>query len=123
LAFSAVLLEQVFYDVGMSSADQLISARIAGVCSHHGARGQIDDLNAAVAELREVAGDRPDLLAEHAGLALGWAEAADPIQARRLRAEADLCIVTGADLEKIRQWIPVGRERAEAAMQAPYAGG
>jgi hypothetical protein len=106
----------------VSSADQLISARIAGVCSHHGASGQIDDLDAAIVELREVAGDCLDLLAEHAGLALGWAEAAEPILACRFRAEADLCIVAGADLEKIRPWIPVGRERAEAAMQAPHTG-
>jgi hypothetical protein len=107
----------------MSSADQLLSARIAGVCSHHGASGQIDDLAAAVAELQEVAGDRLDLLAEHAGVCLGWAEAVAPILASRFRAEADLCIVAGADPEKIKQWIPVGRERAEAAMQTPYTGG
>lgn len=106
----------------MSSVDQLLSARIAGVCSYHGASGQIDDLDAAVAELQEVAGDRPDLLAEHAGLCLGWAEAVVPDLASRFRAEADICIVAGADPEKIRQWIPVGRERAEAAKQAPYSG-
>jgi hypothetical protein len=106
----------------VSSADQLLAARIAGVCSHHGASGQIDDLDAAVAELREVAGDRPDLLAEHAGVCLGWAEAVMPLLASRFRAEADLCIVAGADPEKIRQWILVGRERAEAAGQTPYTG-
>jgi hypothetical protein len=107
----------------MSSADQLLSARIAGVCSHHGASGQIDDLAAAVAELQEIAGDRPDLLAEQAGVCLGWAEAVAPLMASRFRAEADLCIVAGADPEKIKQWVPVGRERAEAAMQVPYMGG
>jgi hypothetical protein len=106
----------------MSSADQLLSARIAGVCSHHGASGQIDDLAAAAAELRKVASDRADLLAEHAGVCLGWAEAVAPILASRFRAEADLCIVAGADPEKIKQWIPVGRERAEAAKQTPYTG-
>jgi hypothetical protein len=107
----------------VSSADQLLSARIAGVCSHHGASGQIDDLDAAATELREVAGDRPDLLAEHAGVCLGWAEAVAPILASRFRAEADPCIAAGADPEKIRQWIPAGRERAEAAQQAPHTGG
>jgi hypothetical protein len=103
----------------MSSADQLQSTRIAGVCSRYGASGQIDDLATAVAELQEVVGDRLDLLAEHAGLCLGWAEAVAPITASRFRTEADLCIVAGADPEKIKQWIPVGRERAEAAMQTP----
>jgi hypothetical protein len=106
----------------VSSTDQLLAARIAGVCSHHGASGQIDNLGAAVAELREVAGDRPDLLAEHAGLCLGWAEAVMPLLASRFRAEADLCIVAGADPDKIRQWIPVGQQRAEAARQRPYPG-
>jgi hypothetical protein len=107
----------------VSSADQLLSARIAGVCSRYGASGQIDDLAAAAAELQEVAGDRPDLLAEHAGVCLGWAETVAPILASRFRAEADLCIVAGADPEKIKQRVPVGRERAEAAMQTPYSGG
>jgi hypothetical protein len=106
----------------VSSTDQLLAARIAGVCGHHGASGQIDNLDAAVAELREVAGDRPDLLAEHAGLCLGWAEAVMPFLASRFRAEADLCIVAGADPDKIRQWIPVGQQRAEAARQRPYTG-
>jgi hypothetical protein len=109
--------------MGMSSADQLLSARIAGVCAHLCASGQVIDLGTAIAELRELVGERQDLLAEHAGLALGWAEAVKPVLAHRFRAEADLCIVAGADPEKIRQWIAVGRERAEAAMQAPYAGG
>jgi hypothetical protein len=45
-----------------------------------------------------------------------------PLLASRFRAEADLCIVAGADPEKIRQWIPVGRERAEAAQQTRYTG-
>ena len=106
----------------MSTADQLLAARIAGVCSHHGASGQIEDVGAAVAELQEVAGDRPDLLAEHAGVCLGWTEAVAPILAARFRAEADLCIAAGADPEKIKQWIPVGRERAEATQQTPYTG-
>ncbi len=106
----------------MSTADRLLAARIAGVCSHHGASGRIKDVDQAVAELQEVAGDRPDLLAEHAGVCLGWAEAVAPILASRFRAEADLCIAAGADPEKIRQWLPVGWERAEAAKQAPYMG-
>ena len=106
----------------MSTADQLLSARIAGVCRRHCARGRVDDLDQAVAELHALAGDRLDLLAEHAGVCLGWAEAVAPILAARFRAEADLCIAAGADPEKIRQWIPVGRERAEAAMQTPYMG-
>jgi hypothetical protein len=40
----------------VSTADQFLLARISGVCSRHCARGKIDDLDAAVAELRELAG-------------------------------------------------------------------
>ena len=35
----------------MSTADQHLLARISGICSRHCARGEIDDLDAAVAEL------------------------------------------------------------------------
>ena len=59
----------------VSTADQLLSARISGICRRRCARGKIDDLDAAVAELRELAGHRPDLLAEHAGVCLGIATA------------------------------------------------
>jgi acetyl-CoA carboxylase alpha subunit len=57
----------------MSTADQLLSARIAAVARRHTRRGEVDDLDQAVAELQEVAGDRHDLLAEHAGVSAGWA--------------------------------------------------
>jgi hypothetical protein len=62
----------------VSSADQLLSARISGICSRYCASGRINTPDAAVAELRQVAGGRPDLLAAHAGLALGLAEANRP---------------------------------------------
>lgn len=51
----------------MSNADQLLSARISGICSRYCARGRIEAPDTAVAELRQVAGGRPDLLAAHAG--------------------------------------------------------
>lgn len=72
----------------MSTPDQLPHARISGVCGRHCAWGQIHDLDQAVAELQEVAGDGPDLLAEHAGVCLGWVEVVAPDLARRCRAEA-----------------------------------
>jgi hypothetical protein len=102
------------------SADQILLARLAGVCSRHCGRGRINDLDSAVAELRELAGQRPELLAEHAGVALGMADL-DPVLASRFRAEAELCRAAGADRSKIEQWITVGRARAEQARQAPYA--
>jgi hypothetical protein len=106
----------------MSTADQLLSARIAAACRRHCARGVVDDRDQAVAELQEFAGDRPDLLAEHAGLSTGWAQAVAPVMAPGFRAEADLCRAAGADPEKIGQWIRVGRKRAEQARLPPHAG-
>jgi hypothetical protein len=105
----------------VSSADQLLSARISGICSRYCTRGRIDTPDAAVAELRQVAGDRPDLLAAHAGLALGLAEA-DRLGAPRYRAEAELARLSGADEAQIASWIEIGRKRAEQARLRPYTG-
>jgi hypothetical protein len=74
-----------------------------------------------VAELRQVAGGRPDLLAAHAGLALGLAEADGP-GAPRYRAEAELARLAGADEAQIVGWIEIGRKRAEQARLRPYTG-
>jgi hypothetical protein len=77
----------------VSTADQILSAKIAAVCRRHCARGRIEDQ--AVAELQ--AFNRPDLLAEHAGNCLGWAQAGRAAQAPGYRAEAELCRAAGAD--------------------------
>jgi hypothetical protein len=104
----------------MSSADQILSAKISAVCRRHCARGRIEDQDQAVAELQ--AFKRPDLLAQHAGLALGRADAKSGMQAPGHRAEADLCRAAGADEAAIGQWIALGRKRAAQARQQPYAG-
>jgi hypothetical protein len=78
----------------VSTADQILSAKISAVCRRHCARGRIEDQDQAVAELRAFA--RPDLLAQHAGLALGRAPV-DAVQAPGYRAEAELCRAAGAD--------------------------
>ena len=96
-------------------------ARISGLCSRRCARGAIDDLDAAVAELRAVAGDRLDLLAEHAGWSLGLADA-DLSLAPRYRAEAALARAAGANEAQVENWVEVGRQRAAQARLAPYAG-
>jgi hypothetical protein len=106
----------------MSTADQLLLARISGICSRHCARGEIDDLDAAVAELQEAAGHRPDLLAQHAGACLGLAEKESPLVAPRYRAEAGLATAAGADEELIGRWIDVGRRRAAQKRFRPYTG-
>jgi hypothetical protein len=105
----------------VSTADQLLLAKIAGICARHCARGQIDDLDAAVAELRAVADNRPDLLSQHAKLALGLAEV-DVLMASRYRAEAELARAARGDEAKIPLWVELGRKRAEQARLRPYSG-
>jgi hypothetical protein len=52
----------------MSTAGQTLGTRIAAVAGRHASRGRIDDLDQAVAELRAVAANRSDLLADLAGV-------------------------------------------------------
>jgi hypothetical protein len=70
-----------------------------------------NEIAAAVAELREVAGDRPDLLAEEAGIQLGFHEGG--LDEPRAKAAAQLLIAAGADECLIPGWIEEGRRRAE----------
>ena len=96
----------------MSTADQLLLARISGICSRHCARGEIDDLDAAVAELREAAGHRPDFSPSMRVPAWAQAEEVLALLAPRYLAEAELATAAGADDALIGRWIDVGRERA-----------
>jgi hypothetical protein len=106
----------------MSTADEILSAKISAVCRRHCGRGRIEDEDQAVVELQAFA--RPDLLAQHAGNCLGWAQAGRAAQAPgyRAEAEAELCRAAGADETTIEQWIVVGRRRAEQSQQRPYTG-
>jgi hypothetical protein len=64
---------------------------------------------AAVAELREIAAGRGDLLAERAGVIFGFhdEQARDGRWPRRA-LEAALCIAAGADLALLTEWIAEG---------------
>ena len=68
----------------------------------------------AIAELSEMAGGRSDLLAEVAGLEVGyWSvrqSGGDAVLA------AGLLIMAGADPKRIAQWVEVGRQRAGTPM-------
>jgi hypothetical protein len=59
---------------------------------------------AAVRELREIVGDRGDLLAKVAGLLIGYYRrtAEEP----KARSAAYYCIAAGAGLELIPRWVP-----------------
>jgi hypothetical protein len=71
------------------------------------------DLEVAVTELREIANGRADLLAERAGITLGFyaRENRDEWQSKALQAA--LLIAAGADLTRLTEWIAAGQERAE----------
>jgi hypothetical protein len=107
----------MFYDRQMASTekDRIIVAQIAGAAYRH-ARGRPltrMEQEAAIAELNAAADGRADLLAEHAGLAVGCHEG-DLDEARHLQA-AQLCINAGADTSLISRWIEEGRRRAAVA--------
>jgi hypothetical protein len=58
--------------------NRLLIAHISGIAMHHASWREPTEPEsaAAVAELREAVGDRPDLLAEEAGLLAGFHEGA-----------------------------------------------
>jgi hypothetical protein len=102
--------------------DRLTAAQIAAITRRH-ARGRPltdGEETAALEELAEVAAGRADLLAQQAGLALGFHEA--DADAAVYRQVAQLCIRAGADTALISRWIDEGRRRAAAAKQIPFGG-
>ncbi len=106
----------------MTEADRLLYATLAGAAARHAGTWALtpEQEATAVAELRELAGHRPDLLAHRAGTAIGFGES--QYDAVVYRLIADLCIKAGADPAQIPAWIEVGRQRAELARQVPYTG-
>jgi hypothetical protein len=103
--------------------DQLLAARLMGVSKRHAPWREPtqEETDAAVAELREIAGGRPDLLAETAGILLGASEG--KLDEARSRAAAGFCIAAGADESLVPAWVEEGRRRAEAAQRPPFSGG
>jgi hypothetical protein len=71
------------------------------------------DVEAAVTELRETANGRGYLLAERAGITLGFYARENGDEWLRKALEAAACIAAGADLTRLTGWIAVGRQRAE----------
>jgi hypothetical protein len=101
--------------------DRLLVARISGIAMHHARWHEPTESEtaAAVAKLREAAGDRPDLLAEEAGILLGFYEGG--LNEPRARAAAGFCIAAGADVDRVARWTEEGRRRAEAAEPPPFS--
>jgi hypothetical protein len=106
-----------------AGSGRLLSSRLSSIALRHARWGGLTEAEkaSAAAELREVAGDRGDLLAEVAGLALGSAKNKGPEYEARGQAAAELCRMAGADEALIPQWIQEGRRRAEAAQLPPFS--
>jgi len=103
-------------------ADQLTVARLTGAAGRHAPWREptAAETAAAVAELREIAGDRGDLLAEVAGLLIGFYRETN--QERKAQAAARYCIAAGADPDLIPGWIEEGQSRAAVAREPAPAG-
>ena len=90
-------------------ADRLLVAELYGEARRRARWRELgsDEEAAAVAELRELAGGRADLLAEVAGVleSVREGEPDEPLA----RQAAGLCRKAGADLEAIPAWIEEGR--------------
>jgi hypothetical protein len=101
--------------------DQLTVARLTGAAWRHapGREPAAAETAAAVRDLREIAVGRGDLLAEVAGLLIGYYRRTS--EEPRARAAAYYCITAGARLELIPRWIDMGRARAAAARLIPPA--
>jgi hypothetical protein len=102
--------------------DRILVAQLTGTARHHARWRELaqDEQDAAVTELRELAGGRADLLAEVAGIFEGASEG--ELDEPLARQAAHLCRLAGADETLIPQWIAEGRHRAEAARMRPHSG-
>ena len=108
-----------------SGSDRLIAAALYGAARRHARWGGLTEAQkaAGAAELREIAGNRPDLLAQTAGLALGASEDKGREYQRQGQAVAELCRLAGADEDLIPGWIAEGKRRAANARLRPHSGG
>jgi len=103
------------------AADRILAAEITGTARRHSRRPlTATEEAAAVAELAELAQGRADLLAQVAGLQIGFHEG--DLDESSYRQAADLLRTAGADQDLIPAWISEGRQRARTARQIPYNG-
>ena len=102
-------------------ADRLLVAEIWGEARHRVRWRELssDEEAAAVAELRELAGGRADLLAQVAGVLEGAREG--ELDEPLARQAAMLCRRAGADEKAIPAWIEEGRRRRANASRPPFS--
>lgn len=105
--------------------DRLLAAKLTGLAQHHARWRELTEAETAlaVAELRVLAAGRADLLAEQAGLLIGFSEGA--IDETLSRRAAGLLIAAGADETLVPRWVDEGRRRRGGAPVSgdPSAGG
>jgi hypothetical protein len=101
--------------------DQLTVARLTGAAQRHAPRRAPtgEETAAAVAELREIAGGRGDLLSEAAGLLTGYYRGT--AEEMRAGTAARYCRAAGADAGLIPRWTAEGERRAAVVHEVPYA--
>jgi hypothetical protein len=92
--------------------DGITTAQLASAAGRCATRKPLD-VEAAVTELREIADGRGDLLAERAGITLGFYARENSDDWQHKAPEAALLIAAGADLTRLTEWITVGQQRAE----------
>jgi hypothetical protein len=101
----------------------MIVAELFGEARHRARWRELsgEEEAAAVAELRELARGRTDLLAEVVGIFEGTSEGEmdEPL----CRQAAGLCRKAGADPEAISGWVAEGRRRRANASRPPFSGG
>jgi hypothetical protein len=111
------VIEYVFYLRIMTSLapDRTLITRVPGPATPPARSWRLTagEEAAAVAELQHAAAGWAALLAECAGLALGYGE--HQVDAARYRQITELCIAAGADETLVEAWIEVGRQRASTA--------
>ena len=112
---------EMYQDRSGADADRIVVAQLTGEARHRARWHPLtqDEEAAALAELRALAGDRADLLAEVAGIFEGTSEGEpdEPLA----RSAARLCRMAGAGA--IPGWIQEGRRRSANARHPPFSGG
>jgi hypothetical protein len=101
--------------------DQLTVARLTSAAQRHASPQPPTGAETveAVAELREIATGRGDLLAEVAGLLTGYFRGT--AEETRAGTAARFCRAAGADTALIARWTAEGERRAAVAHEVPYA--
>jgi hypothetical protein len=102
----------------MSITDQLLYSALHGTAMRYAAERR--NLAESIAELREIAGGRDDVLAEVAGIEAGWWYASPATHAGYELVAAGMLIMAGGhdgkplDFGELERWTRVGYERGMA---------